>query len=246
MNGTEPEKGKNMFNYTSGDIYYVDINEPLIPGLKLRAGNVLSQVSKWILIIGIVLLAIAYIPSVWYATSPDRLANISSLIGSTAQTAEEVSPQIEKAEPKVIYQPNLNPALTTESMLAIPSVGIETKLNEATSENLEDALRIGVWRVPEFGTPYERKLPTILAAHRYGYLKWSVPYRLKNSFYNLPKVKVGDTVEITYRQRKYVYEVYAEEKGTEITDYSADLILYTCESLNSSTRIIKYANLLEI
>jgi hypothetical protein len=59
-------------------------------------------------------------------------------------------------------------------------------------------------------------------------------------------VKVGDTVEMNWRQRRYIYEVYAEEKGEEITDYDADLILYTCESLNSSVRIVKYARLLEI
>jgi len=37
-----------------------------------------------------------------------------------------------------------------------------------------------------------------------------------------------------------------EEKGEEITDYSADLILYTCEDLSSPIKIIKYARLLEI
>jgi sortase (surface protein transpeptidase) len=113
-------------------------------------------------------------------------------------------------------------------------------------ENYEEALKVGVWRVPDFGTPYERKAPVILAAHRYGYLRWSVPYRLKNSFYNLPKVKVGDTVEIIWRQRKYIYEVYAEGKGEEITDYSADLILYTCEDLTSPVRIFKYARLIRV
>ncbi|KKS80793.1 MAG: hypothetical protein UV56_C0008G0001, partial [Candidatus Woesebacteria bacterium GW2011_GWC1_43_10b] len=65
-------------------------------------------------------------------------------------------------------------------------------------------------------------------------------------FYSLPKLKTGDTVEIIWRQRKYLYEVYKEEEGEEITDYSADLILYTCESLSSPVRIFRYARLLEI
>jgi len=91
-----------------------------------------------------------------------------------------------------------------------------------------------------------RTKPTILAAHRFGYLAWSIPYRLKNSFYNLPKLKVGDLVEIDWGQRRYVYEVYAEGKGEEITDYTADLILYTCEAMNSSVRIFRYARLLRI
>jgi sortase (surface protein transpeptidase) len=236
----------NMIDPTTGEMYYLDVYEPLIPGLRLRAANVLTKVSKWILIAGVILLGIAYIPSLWYATDPSRIANISTLLGSTAREAQEAAVAKHKVEPKIIYQPSLNPALPMESSIKIASVGISTGVNEAMNENYEQALRVGVWRVPEFGTPYDRELPTILAAHRFGYLNWSVPYRLKNSFYNLPKVKVGDTVEINWKQRKYVYEVYGEENGNEITDYSADLVLYTCESLNSSTRIIKYAKLLEI
>ena len=83
----------------------------------------------------------------------------------------------------------------------------------------ETALKKGVWRVPNFGDPYNRERPTILAAHRFGYLAWSVKYRLANSFYNLPKLKEGDRVEINWLQRKYVYEVYATGEGEEITDY---------------------------
>ena len=243
---SEAEKEKNMIDATAGDMYYLDVYEPLIPGLRSRAANVLTKVSKWILIAGVILLGIAYIPSLWYATDPARIANTSALIGETAKDAQAESSAKHKTEPKIIYQPGLNPALPMESSIKIASVGISTGINEATNENYEEALRVGVWRVPEFGTPYDRELPVILAAHRFGYLNWSVPYRLKNSFYNLPKIKVGDTVEINWKQRKYVYEIYAEESGNEITDYSADLVLYTCESLNSPVRIIKYAKLLEI
>ena len=57
---------------------------------------------------------------------------------------------------------------------------------------------------------------------------------------------MGDTVEIIWKQRKYVYEIYKEEEGEEISDYTADLILYTCESLKSPIRIFRYARLLEI
>ena len=46
--------------------------------------------------------------------------------------------------------------------------------------------------------------------------------------------------------RKYTYEIYAEGRGDEINDYSANLILYTCETLNSNIRIFKYARLLQI
>jgi sortase (surface protein transpeptidase) len=57
-------------------------------------------------------------------------------------------------------------------------------------------------------------------------------------------MRVGDTVEIDWKQRKYTYEVYATDKGTEIADYSADLILYTCESLTGDARVFVYARLI--
>ncbi|HLE49636.1 MAG TPA: sortase, partial [Patescibacteria group bacterium] len=132
-----------------------------------------------------------------------------------------------------------------------------------------EILKTGVWRVPDFGTPeddgpsepvergadsqigpselVERGadsqigLPIILAAHRFGYVTWTNSFRTLNSFYSLPKLKVGDRVEIVWNQRKYVYEIYKEETGTAITDYTADLILYTCDLWNSPTRIFKYA-----
>jgi sortase (surface protein transpeptidase) len=83
-------------------------------------------------------------------------------------------------------------------------------------------------------------------AHRFGYLKWTNSYRRKNSFFNLPKLKNEDTIQILWRQRKYTYAVYAESEGTEINDYTADLVLYTCKDLSSDVRFFVYAKLLRI
>lgn len=198
--------------------------------------------SKVFAVLGISLILISFFPSVWYLIRSGGTQVISSLIQMTAK--EAVSPE----KPKEIdtYQPKLDLSLPLDNRLKIPSVKIDTVIHEAVLTNYEAALKKGVWRVADFGTPVTREEPTILAAHRYGYLAWSVSYRLKNSFYNLPKLKVGDTVEIVWKQRKYVYEIYAEEKGEKISDYSADLILYTCESLKTPVRIFKYGRLLKI
>jgi sortase (surface protein transpeptidase) len=128
----------------------------------------------------------------------------------------------------------------------IPSIGVDTEIQEATLDNYEQALRKGVWRVSDFGAPGENGMPVIVAAHRYGYLAWSNSFRRENSFFNLPKLKVGDTVQIVWHQRKYTYEIYAEGKGKDIMDYTANLILYTCENLTGEERVFKYARLLEV
>jgi sortase (surface protein transpeptidase) len=210
---------------------------------KLDISEIFSRLAKYLFTLGIIVLIISFAPSVWYQIKSGGIEKISNLIADTLKPGKKDE---ETPVKRFEYQPKYDSKLPIESRLKIPSIKIDTPIYEATIENHEEALRKGVWRAPDFGTPADRKWPTILAAHRYGYLAWSVPYRLKNSFYSLPKLKTGATVEIIWRQRKYVYEVYKEEKGDKITDYSADLILYTCESLNSPERIFKYGRLLEI
>jgi len=220
--------------------------EPLYPDVNRKVSVITRKLAKILAIAGIILVFIGFAPSVWYTFIPRKL-DISKILKATFRKDKQTQFMLDKPKENVeIYQPSYDPNLPRENKLKISSVKIDTPINEASNDNYEEALKIGVWRVPDFGTPYERKLPTILAAHRYGYLKWSIPYRLKNSFYNLPKVKVGDLVEINWEQRKYMYEVYRESEGEEIVDYSSDLILYTCESLSSPIRIFKYARLLEI
>ncbi|MFC1710186.1 sortase domain-bontaining protein [Patescibacteria group bacterium] len=212
-----------------------------------RLANMTLSLAKILTLLGIVFLVIAYAPSVWYQIKPEKF-DISQLLANTAlnPNKSEFSKIAKEIEEKKAYQPRKNPNLTKENTLTIATVGIQTKIHESTMKTYEEALKRGVWRVPNFGTPTKREYPTIMAAHRFGYLKWSVPYRLKNSFYSLPKVKVGDNIEIIWDQRMYHFEVYKEGKGEEIEDYSADLILYTCEDLSSPVRIFKYAKLLEI
>lgn len=193
--------------------------------------------------IGVLLLALFYAPSVWYNIQAGGTKTISNLILKTLKKSETVTVPVRKVD---AYQPVVDSKLPLSPTLKIPAIGVNTTLNEASIADFESALRLGVWRVPDFGTPAERSKPTILAAHRYGYLVWTDLYRHLNSFYNLPKVKVGDTVEIDYGQRKYIYEIYKTETAQEISDYNADLILYTCETLNGQNRVFEYARLLEI
>jgi sortase (surface protein transpeptidase) len=204
--------------------------------------KILSKAALVSAIIGVCLLAASYAPSVWFWANNSFSSQLSQLLGEPvvkSDSAFEVTGQSD-------WQPAYDPKLPAESRLIIPSIGVDTPVQEGTADNLETVLKKGPWRVSDFGTPADRKYPTILAAHRYGYLAWSNAFRRKNSFFNLPKLKEGDTIEIIWKQRKYVYAAYAEGKGESISDYNADLILYTCQTLNSSERIFKYARLLKI
>lgn len=194
--------------------------------------RLLLRVSKILAVSGALVLGFSFLPSIWHMATRDSEAVDIPVVNTNI---------VEEA-----YQPRFNPQLPSENRLIIPFIGVDTQIQEATSDNYEEALRKGVWRVSDFGTPFSRQRTTILTAHKFGYLKWSNLFRRKNSFYSLPKLKEGEIVEIIWKQRKYVYKIYGTGESEEITDYSADLILYTCESLNSPVRIIKYAKLLEI
>jgi hypothetical protein len=191
--------------------------------------KILSKLAIASATLGIGLFVFSYLPRTWF--SKDSVVK-SNIVSETANIDQ--------------WQPVFDPILPQDPKLIIPAIGVETNIGEGMADSLETVLRQGPWRIFNFGTPAQRQYPTIIAAHRYGYLAWSNTFRRKNSFFNLPKLKAGDIIEIDWQQRKYVYGVYAEGKGKEIADYSADLILYTCETLDSPVRIFKYAKLLKV
>lgn len=180
-------------------------------------------------------------PYVFYRLSPQTSEVLASTIGNTIaetpRSAQREEPSVALA--KEVEPPPFDLSLPEENGLVIDKIGVRSEIREG--ENWSDILRKGIWRVPSFGTPESNGLPIILAAHRFGYATWTSSFRTLNSFYNLPKLKVGDQVEVIWNQRKYVYEIYQEETGIKITDYSANLILYTCELWNSPIRIFRYA-----
>ena len=201
--------------------------------------------SLWLLTV--IFVAAPIWPYVFYRLSPATSEVLASTIGNTVTEVPAtiptptLPPGVTLPPPPPPLLPNFDASLPKENGLLIAKIGVRGEIHEG--DNWAEILRTGVWRVPNFGTPEDDTLPIILAAHRFGYVTWTNSFRTLNSFYNLPKLKVGDKVEVIWNQRKYVYEIYKSETGTTITDYAANLILYTCDLWNSPTRIFKYAKL---
>lgn len=198
------------------------------------------KLAKISFILALIVFLVAFGPSIFYTIKGSE--KLGEIIGRkvTNSVPTPLNP-VQEA-----YQPAFDPTLPKEARITISSIGVDSEIFEGSYDNLEEILKKGIWRVSDFGTPFNRDNPTILAAHRFGYLAWSNIFRRKSSFFNLPKIENGDTVEIVWRQRKYVYEIYKTSKGERAEDYSADLILYTCEDMGSEQRIFKYARLLKI
>ncbi|MFA7627913.1 MAG: sortase [Candidatus Dojkabacteria bacterium] len=204
----------------------------------------LKALSKIYLVFGIVLIffafsiiAITFYPQIWYSVSNTATETEAATIQEQLTEIEEYEPEEETKEPETTLPP-LDTSLPKENVLRIASIGVDSEISQ--EPNADEGLEEGLWIVPDFGTPEINDLPIIIAAHRFGYVYWSSDFRQKSSFYNLPKLRVGDRVQIIWDQRSYEFEVYKAEDNTQITDYEADLILYTCRMYNSPIRVFRY------
>ena len=228
--------------YSDVEIYIMDVVS--------KRSYIYLGLSLWFLTV--IFVAAPIWPYVFSRPSPGTSEILASTIGTTINVIPNSSVIPAKAgiytnpgspigvgDDTKVQLPDFDPSLPKENGLLIEKIGVRGEIHEG--DNWAEILKTGVWRVPDFGTPENNDLPVILAAHRFGYVTWTNSFRTLNSFYNLPKLKVGDRVEVIWNQRKYVYEIYQEETGTAITDYTANLILYTCDLWNSPTRIFKYA-----
>jgi sortase (surface protein transpeptidase) len=208
--------------------------------------KLLKTLSKVYLIVGIIfiffafsVLTITFYPQIWYSIDKEATETEAYSINEEVMVLQEKEKEEITKEIKVESTlPDIDESLPKENTIKVSSIGIDSVVVENSDAFL--GLEDGIWRVPDFGTPDSNELPIILAAHRFGYVYWTKEFRDTSSFYNLPKLRVGDRVQLIWGQRSYEYEVYKAEDNTQITDYDADLILYTCRMYNSPVRVFRY------
>jgi len=201
-----------------------------------------------LILLGTTIIILAKYPQVWYSLEINTVENEFKTLTKNIEDdlkeyeekkkeEEERQKREEEKQPKNILPP-LDLSLPMKNYLHIDGIGINAEIYDG--EDYEKLLEQGIWRVYDFGTP-ENERVTILSSHRFGHFSWTKEQRDTQSFFHLPSTRVGDKIEIVWNQRKYVYEIFKLEEGTDITDYSADLILYTCKLYNSPVRIFRYA-----
>ena len=208
--------------------------------------KLLKILSKIYLVLGIVLiffafsvLAITFYPQIWYSVDKGATESEAYSINEEVVILQEAEKE-EIVKEVVSNLPPVDESLPLENIIKISAIGVDSEVIENVDSFI--GLEEGIWRVPDFGTPDNNELPIILAAHRFGYVYWTKQFRDTSSFYNLPKLRIGDRVQIIWEQRSYEYEVYKAEDNTQIIDYDADLILYTCRMYNSPVRVFRYLN----
>jgi sortase (surface protein transpeptidase) len=189
----------------------------------------------FLILVSLVFILIPTSPYIWYRLNSNATEEEITKITDPILDVQKIT---EKETDIVI--PNPKPTLPKGYYILIPKIGVNSPIS--SNNKYEVALKSGSWIVPDYGTPEHNSLPIIIASHRFGYASWSSTKRKLISFYNLPKTKVGDKITIYWNQKEYIYEIYKAEEKTYISDYNADLILYTCKYFNSPQRIFRYAN----
>lgn len=202
--------------------------------------TLLKKINKAYVVIGFTFLFIALIfvsipiwPYIWYRINPNESEK------DIAKIVKEVTPKKVENKERESDIPPLDTSLPEGKFVIIPKIKVESPIS--TSKDYNEGLKQGSWIVSNYGTPEKTELPIILASHRFGYSSWGIEKRNKISYYNLPQTNENDTVLIYWNQREYKYRIYKAEESTYITDYRADLILYTCKFFNSPVRIFRYA-----
>ncbi len=148
-----------------GDIF---IGQKLIQKdrFSLKISELLTKAAKVTAIIGAILLFVSFAPSIWHAVQTRGVEAASKILAKDFDKSTNSASIID-------YQPRFDASLPLENGIRIPSIGVDTGIQESTAEYYEEALKKGVWRVSDFGTPHTRNKPTIMAAHRFGYLAWT-------------------------------------------------------------------------
>jgi len=189
----------------------------------------------------LVIFGVFTLPNLYYQVFPaDTIKLEPEFIGSPLGGSFATNLPAENAAND---QPAQDPSLPLGDWLIISQIGVKTEFK--ATKTPDEALKTGAWLEPNYGKPGDTGLPIIIAAHRFGWnWWWQSDYGRLHSFYLLPETKPGDLVQIISDQRQWTYEIFAAEEGEDITNYDADLILYTCKHLSSPVRHIRYARLI--
>jgi sortase A len=117
--------------------------------------------------------------------------------------------------------------------LIIPAIGVDAQVHEG--ESATEVLKKGLWRRPHTSTP-DKGGNTVIVAHRFLYTSGT------NTFYHLPKIRIGDQVSLWWKGKLHSYTVTetmtvdSDHAEIEAESTSPQLTLYTCTPLWTSAK----------
>lgn len=121
-----------------------------------------------------------------------------------------------------------------EKVSSIDSLLIRSAEMEILLGEQEGYLNFGGW-VQNLNS---ENMPLVVSVHRFGLRYLSPDYNVHETFYNVDKLKLDDTLELVWRENKYEYklvDIYKGRNNKPIRDNQ--LVIYTCEYWDSPERV---------
>jgi sortase (surface protein transpeptidase) len=137
--------------------------------------------------------------------------------------------QLEEEYPVSLPYENLPEKISKINSVLIRSIEVEVEIGEQ-----EGYLNFGGW-VQNLNS---ENLPLVISIHRFGLRYLSPDFNIHETFYNVDKLKLNDTLELVWRENKYVYKVVDIYKATNNKPIRDDqLLVYTCKYWDSAERV---------
>jgi sortase A len=140
------------------------------------------------------------------------------------QRLQQMENAIHEAPERSGSGPQLSQA---QNRLIVPSMLLDEPIHEGQDSS---TLLKGLWRRPHASAP-DKKGNTVIVGHR---LTYADP---KGSLYHLDKVRSGDSIGVTWNNKKYLYTVIetkvvpSNETSIEAPTTRPRLTIYTCTPL---------------
>ncbi len=189
---------------------------------RSKKSKALIGILLTISLVSIVLLSLPYIPRITFLIKKPKInpaAYQEAAKSTKAGTPVKVDPQ----------KPG--------NRLVLPDIGVDTQVIEGKNLNVIGKNQ-GVWRESRTITP-EIDGNLVIAGHRFLYTATNGGW-----FYNLPELKVGQTIYVRWNDKVYPYEVYRTRSvlPTQVDIRDAEpgvprkLTMYTCYPLGSTSK----------
>lgn len=201
---------------------------------SFKTGGLYSKVNRFYKILGLVLIVAGIAGTTYPFWGGIFYRNVNPLeeLGTSELEAQAIPPNLLPTESIPAPTPNNVPAAPINRLI-INSAGVDMPLFVS---NNEKALLKGGWMYSNNSRP-DLEGNTVIFGHR-----WLYKPPVKNTFYNLDDVKLGDRFTITWNGKNYTYEtsdikiVNPEDVWVMNPSDTPQITLITCTPLFSTAQ----------
>ena len=231
------------------------VTEAEVAGSKVKT-TWWDFVLNFLMTVSILVTLVYYVPGVmgrWWPTNAHlgtTTDNVSAMADNAYLSAGLVS--IPQSSTEAVLAHKVQPAYDLEiddgRWIVSDSAGIKAPIytndDVADDREVNKILDQGIYMYPEYNNIGWQGKRLVLAGHHYNMAIGE--QKAQQSFQNLNKLQVGDTVQVVDDYKIWTYEIYKIEEATAVSEENADLTMYTCIFWwDSKLRLFVYGRIVE-